>query len=81
VKLGICDYCNTTDFDALLLGSPNILKIEQIHSRKITGIIYNSAEVLKQLNLNRFQLVDLGILIGTDFNSGIQGIGLKTGLD
>lgn len=80
VKLGICDYCNTTDFDALLLGSPNILKIEQIHSRKITGIIYNSAEVLKQLNLNRFQLIDLGILIGTDFNSGIQGIGLKTGL-
>lgn len=81
VKMGICDYCNTSDFDALLLGSPNIIKIEQIHSRKITGILYQADEIFRQLNLNRFQLVDLGILIGTDFFSGIHGIGLKTGLD
>jgi flap endonuclease-1 len=38
-------------------------------------------EVLKRNNLTQKQLIDLGILIGTDFNiNGFNGIGPKTAL-
>ena len=37
-------------------------------------------ELLNALGLTREQLVDLAILVGTDFNSGIRGVGPKTGL-
>jgi flap endonuclease-1 len=38
------------------------------------------ADVLKENRLSREQLVDLAIMIGTDFHPGIRGIGPKTGL-
>jgi flap endonuclease-1 len=37
-------------------------------------------ELLGTLSITREQLVDLAILVGTDFNTGIKGIGPKTGL-
>ena len=38
-------------------------------------------EILKKNNLTQEQLIDLGILIGTDFNiNGFNGIGPKTAL-
>jgi 5'-3' exonuclease len=81
VKMGVCDYCNTSDFDALLLGSPNILKIERVQSRKVTGILYNTQDIFNQLKINRFQLIDLAIMIGNDFFPGVHGIGIKMGLE
>jgi flap endonuclease-1 len=35
---------------------------------------------LNLLGITRAQLVDIGILVGTDFNEGIKGIGPKTAL-
>jgi flap endonuclease-1 len=35
---------------------------------------------LDHLGINREQLIDLGILVGTDFNDGIKGVGPKTAL-
>lgn len=35
---------------------------------------------LKRLNINQFQLIDLAILIGTDYFPGVKGIGTKTAL-
>jgi len=37
-------------------------------------------ELLKTNDLSREQLVDLAIMIGTDYHPGIKGIGPKTGL-
>ncbi|MCK5588604.1 MAG: flap structure-specific endonuclease, partial [Candidatus Lokiarchaeota archaeon] len=37
-------------------------------------------ETLKNLEITREQLIDIGILIGTDFNAGVKGIGPKTAL-
>jgi flap endonuclease-1 len=34
-------------------------------------------EVLDGLSLTREQLIEIGILVGTDFNTGIKGIGPK----
>ena len=36
--------------------------------------------MLQALHITREQLIDLGILVGTDFNDGIKGIGPKTAL-
>jgi flap endonuclease-1 len=37
-------------------------------------------ETLTNLEISRAQLVDLAILVGTDFNPGVKGIGPKTAL-
>jgi flap endonuclease-1 len=39
------------------------------------------SKFLTNLEINREQLVEMGILIGTDFFPGIKGIGQKTALD
>ena len=38
------------------------------------------AETLAGLHLTREQLIEIGILVGTDFNPGVEGVGAKTGL-
>jgi flap endonuclease-1 len=38
------------------------------------------ADILSGLALTREQLVQIGILVGTDFNDGVYGIGAKKGL-
>jgi flap endonuclease-1 len=53
---------------------------------RITGYVVVEPEeidlnlTLSSLELTRSQLVDLAILVGTDFNPGIKGIGAKTAL-
>ena len=37
-------------------------------------------QFLDYYEITRLQLIDMGILIGTDFNKGIKGIGPKTAL-
>ena len=45
------------------------------------GIIGKLDQVLKDLEVTREQLIDIGILVGTDFNpDGVKGIGPKTAL-
>ncbi|MEA1904782.1 MAG: flap structure-specific endonuclease, partial [Candidatus Hadarchaeota archaeon] len=37
-------------------------------------------ELLKKLEINRQQLVAIGMLVGTDYNAGIKGVGPKKAL-
>ena len=37
-------------------------------------------ETLERLGITREQMVDIAILVGTDFNPGVKGIGAKKGL-
>ena len=37
--------------------------------------------MLDQLGISRAQLVDLAILVGTDFNTGVKGIGPRKALE
>ena len=55
------------------------------YTGKQHGRIVHAQEIhlqsrLSLLGITREQLVDLGIMIGTDFHPGIKGIGPKTGL-
>lgn len=79
------------DFDSLLFGAPLLVRNLAITGkRKLPGKdvymevvpeVIELQKVLDELKITREQLVDIGILIGTDFNEGIKGIGPKKALD
>jgi len=79
------------DYDSLLYGAPRHLRNLSITGRrklprknvyiKIEPEIIELDKVLKDLGLTREQLVDVGILVGTDYNpEGVKGVGPKTAL-
>ncbi len=78
------------DFDSLLFGAPVLLRnMATTGRRKLPGRnVYidvvperiDLEETLDKLGLTRTQLIDLAILMGTDFNEGVPGIGPKKGL-
>lgn len=79
------------DYDCLLFGTQRMVKDLSISARrKKPGTFATTTtelklitlpHVLKELNLTRQKLIELGVLIGTDFNiGGIKGIGPKKGL-
>jgi flap endonuclease-1 len=88
-KKGDADYCASQDYDSLLFGACKLLRNVTISGRRKRGkvtieVVPEVVELPKTLHecgLTREQLIDVGILIGTDFNpDGVKGIGPKTAL-
>ncbi|MFA9501526.1 flap endonuclease-1 [Natrinema sp. H-ect1] len=77
VKRGDADYVGSEDYDALLFGAP--LTLRQLTSKGDPELM-DLAATLKRHDLTLEQLIDAAILIGTDFNEGVSGIGPKTAL-
>lgn len=81
---------NSKDYDSLLFGAPRLVRFLSISSQEWLPSKGRSRRVLPELielddflgyhGITRSQLIDMGILIGTDFNPGIRGIGPKTAL-
>jgi len=78
------------DMDSLLFGSPRLVRnLSIVGRRKLPGrkeyvevepeIIYLD-KLLKSLGITREQLIDVGLLVGTDYSPPIKGIGPKTAL-
>ena len=72
------DYAGTDDYDALLFGAP--LTLRQLTSSGDPELMDLEA-TLAEHELSWEQLVDVGILSGTDFNEGLSGVGPKTALE
>jgi flap endonuclease-1 len=78
------------DFDSILFGTPTLVRNMTITGRrKVPGKdqykdvrteIIDSKAFLDAIGVTREQLVDMCILIGTDFNPGVPGIGPKKSL-
>lgn len=79
------------DFDSLLYGAPRHIRNLSITGRrklprknvyiKIEPELLELEKIKRALGLTQDQLIDLGILVGTDYNpDGIKGIGPKTAL-
>jgi len=78
------------DYDCLLFGTPRLVRFLTISGkeflpskgafRAITPELIDAGGMLAHYNMTREQLIDLAILIGTDFNEGIKGIGPKKAL-
>ncbi|UPV73372.1 flap endonuclease-1 [Halorussus limi] len=76
-RTGAVDYCGTEDYDSLLLGAPFTLR--QLTSKGDPELMDFEA-TLEKHDVTWEQLVDIGILCGTDFNEGVSGVGPKTAL-
>jgi len=76
---------NSRDFDSLLFGSPRLVRYVTIQGteflpskgvvRRLKPELIELGQTLAHLGLTREQLVDVAILIGTDFNEGVRGVG------
>jgi flap endonuclease-1 len=83
-------WAASKDYDSLLFGAPRLVRFltisgkEFLPSRGTFRPIVPETIVLDQLlhtwGITREALVDLAILVGTDFNAGIKGIGPKKAL-
>ena len=68
------------DYDCLLFGAPRIVRNLTL-SGGLSNLEYLELEkVLNEIDVTREQLIDVALMVGTDFNEGIHGIGAKTGL-
>ncbi|HUR61718.1 MAG TPA: flap structure-specific endonuclease [Candidatus Thermoplasmatota archaeon] len=84
---GLVDAAVSQDFDALLFGTPLLVRhLATGGKRKMPGkqvwADVTPEEVplqdsLEALGLTHAQLVDVALLVGTDFHPGIKGIGAK----
>ncbi len=89
-RSGLVDFCASQDFDSLLFGAPKLVRnLTMSGKRKLPGKdVYVDVEPelidldasLKALGIDRQRLVWIGILVGTDFNEGVKGIGPKKAL-
>lgn len=87
-KQGRAWAVSSKDYDTLLFGAPRLARFvgiqgrEFLPSRGISRIVppelIDLAAMLQSLGLTHRQLVEAAILIGTDFDEGVKGVGPKT---
>ena len=81
---------NSRDYDAVLFGAPRLIRYLTITgqeylpstgtSRPLIPELIDLRKMLAVLQITQEQLVDLAVLVGTDFNAGVRGVGPKTAL-
>jgi len=84
---GLAYAVGSQDFDALLFGAPRVAQNLTTSGRRklprknvyvnVTPQLVELDATLTGLGVTRDQLIDMAILIGTDFNEGIRGVGPK----
>ncbi len=87
---GVVYAACSQDYDTLLFGAPRIVRNLTFSGRRklprknvyinVETEIIDLNNTLAHLGITREQLIWLGILIGTDFNEGIDKVGPKTAL-
>lgn len=88
VLKGTADYVGSQDYDSLLFGAPRVVRNIAITGKRkvprkniymdVKPEIIELPDVLSALGLSREELIDMAILIGTDYNPGIFKVGPKT---
>ena len=78
------------DYDSLLFGAPRLVRFLGIAGkeflpsqgtfRPIVPETIDLARLLETLRIDREGLIDLALMVGTDFNEGVKGIGPKKAL-
>jgi len=87
VKKGDGWAVGSQDYDSLLFGADRVVRNITLTGKqkypskgievKLEPELILLDDMLKKLGINRLQLIDIAILIGTDYNEGIKGIGPK----
>ncbi|KPV64974.1 MAG: Flap endonuclease 1 [Candidatus Bathyarchaeota archaeon BA1] len=81
---------SSRDYDSLLFGAPQLVRNLTISGREflpskgtarpLKPELINLGLLLSHYEITRKQLIDVAILMGTDFNEGVRGVGPKTAL-
>jgi len=87
---GEVELVASQDYDSLLFGAPQVVRNLAITGKRklpkkniyvdVEPEIINLEEGLARLGISRKQLVEIGIMCGTDYNSGLSRVGPKTAL-
>ncbi|MHC1575714.1 MAG: PIN domain-containing protein, partial [Methanosarcinaceae archaeon] len=87
---GDADYIGSQDYDSLLFGAPHVVRNLTITGkRKLPGKniyvdvspeLIDLDNTLTKLGVDRSQLVDIAMCVGTDYNPGLENIGPKKAL-
>jgi flap endonuclease-1 len=89
-RKGDVSFTASQDADALLFGTPRLVRNLTITGRRklpgknvyvhISPELFELDDILASLEINREQLIEVSILVGTDYNKGVKGIGPKKAL-
>jgi len=87
---GDVDFAASQDYDSLLFGAPKVVRNLAITGKRklprkniyvdVEPEVIDLVEGLANLGITRKQLVEIGIMCGTDYNSGLTRVGPKTAL-
>ena len=90
VLSGDADFTASQDYDALVFGSPRVVRNLTVTGKRklprknvyieVKPEIMDLKKILSALEISREQLVDIALLVGTDYNPGIKRVGPKTAL-
>ena len=72
---GDVDYAGSEDYDTMVFGAPRTLR--QLTSKGDPELM-DLGKTLEKHEITYEQLVDVALLMGTDFNEGVSGYGPKT---
>lgn len=87
---GDVEFVGSQDYDALLFGAPHVVRNLAITGKRklprkniyvdVEPETIDLQEGLQRLGITHKQLVEIGIMSGTDFNAGLSRVGPKTAL-
>jgi flap endonuclease-1 len=89
-RKGDVDWVGSQDYDSLLFGAPQVVRNLAITGKRklpkkniyvdVEPEVINLKEGLDRLGITQKQLVEIGIMCGTDYNDGLVRVGPKTAL-
>ena len=88
IRHNLLQSCVSQDYDAFPFGASHVIRNLTVSQKRMSGgktitVLpeqYYLQNILSGLDISRDQLILAGILIGTDFNNGIKGVGPKSAL-
>lgn len=87
-RQGDVTYAVSQDYDSLLFGAPDLVRNITVSGKKrFRGKVLsvyperlNMETILAGLSVTQEELIQTALLIGTDYNSGVTGVGPKTAI-
>jgi flap endonuclease-1 len=79
-RRGLADVVATTDWDALAMGAPTLLRNLSAHPSKTEGrcwTMVHATDALASLGATRERLAAAAVLMGCDYHPGFPGVGPK----
>lgn len=78
-RAGIVDGVITEDSDVFLFGAKRVFKNIFVDRSYVEA--YRMEDITTELGLDRSDLIDLALLLGSDYTTGVYGVGIVNGME